>query len=883
MRLPAIFRLRLRSLLSRNKVEDELDEELRYHLERQIEEEIKAGQTPNEARYAACRSIANIQQRKEQCRDVRGLNVIDNVAQDFRYAVRQLRKNPGFACTAIFVLALGISAAVTIFGFVDAGLIKPLPYRDQSRLMAVFVNQNGSARSMVSYLNFIDWKRSSHAFSSIDAYALNGSFTLTTRSGAEQVPGTRVSAGFFHTLGVTPILGRDFHKDDDSLAAPHAVILSFDGWQKRFGGKPDVLGKVVTLNGASNTIVGVLPREFHFAPYGGAQFWGTLRADGSCERERGCWNLITVARLRDGTSIETASAEMQLIMRRLRDQYPDTNRDLQGATLVPLRELIIGDVRPVLLVLLTGAGLLLLIACINVVSLLLARSDKRQREIAVRGALGASSSRLLHQFAVEGLLLATLGGLSGLLLASLGTRLLMSVIPAERLNGMPYLHGIGLNPVIVSFAGLLSLLAGAGFAVIPVARSSLFQMIDGLKEGVRGSAGMMWRRFGSNLVVFEVAIAMVLMVGAALLGKSLYLLLHLDIGFQPDHLAKVQISWAPGNYDKDQQDIVLVRQIIDRVSRLPGVRSVGVSLAPPIDSHWGTTSFHIAGRPNHGENNEVLHRQVSAGYFATLEAQLMRGRHFRGEDDASKPLVAIVNRTLANKYFPGEDPIGKHVYYDWQPKSVIEIVGIVNDIKEGPLEGAPLPALYVPYNQNPAAWPAVLVRTSQREGTLFPQITQAIHAIDPFVSVSGEETMTERINQSPAAYLHCSSALLVGLFGATALLLSVVGLYGVVAYSVSQRTREIGIRMALGAERTTVYKLILKEAGRLTVYGVVLGLVCSFAAASLLRSMLFGVRSWDLPTLVSVAAVLGFSALLAVYFPAHRAAAVNPVDALRAE
>ena len=476
-----------------------------------------------------------------------------------------------------------------------------------------------------------------------------------------------------------------------------------------------------------------------------------------------------------------------------------------------------------------------------------------------------------------------MGGLCALVFAAVGMRFLIGVMPPEKLASMPYLQGLGLHPLTIVFTCSLSLLAGIVFAVIPAVRTSLSSVIDGLKEGARGSAGTTWRRLGSNLVIFEVALAMVLMVGAGLLGKSLYLLLHLDTGFSPDHLAVVQTAWPPASYAKDQQKTVLAGQMMDRIRGLPGVQSVGISLAPPIDSGWGTASFHVAGRPNHGEENDVLQRQVSSGYFTTLQARLMRGRHFSEDEDASKPLVAIVNRTLANKYFSGEDPIGKQIYYDWKPKELMQIVGVVDDIKEGPLEGTPLPALYVPYNQNPCPWPAVLIRSSRTEGSLFPEITQAIHAVDPFISVSGQQTMTERINRSPAAYLHESSALLVGLFAAVALLLSVVGLYGVVAYSVSQRTHEIGIRMALGAERGAVYRLIMTEAGRLTVAGVLLGLICSFGAATLLRSLLFGVRSWDVPTLAVVAIVLGLSALLASYLPARRAAAVNPVDALHTE
>jgi macrolide transport system ATP-binding/permease protein len=682
---------------------------------------------------------------------------------------------------------------------------------------------------------------------------------------------------------VAPMLGRDFRDAEESPGAPHTAILSYDGWQKRFGGKPDVLGQTLMLNGDPTTIIGVLPRNFQFAPYGGAEFWGNLRRSGTCERDRNCWNLIAIGRLRSGVSLASASHEMQSIVRRLRDQYPDANRDLRGATLVPLREVIIGDIRPVLLVLLTGAGLLLSIACIDVMSLLIARSEKRQREIALRGALGASRSRLFLQFAMEGLVLAALGCLLALFFADSGSRFLIGLIPPEKLAGMPFLQGIGLHALPLMLACTLSLLAAIVFALVPLAGARGSGLLDGLKEGERGSAGRMWRRFGANLVVFEVAIAMMLLVGAGLLGKSLYLLLHVDLGFDPNHLARVQVTWSPGKYDKDEEDISLARRIVERVSRLPGVQSVGLTLAPPIDSAWGTGSFHRVGAPNHGETNEILNRQVSSAYFATLRARLIRGRYFREDDNASKPRVAIVNRTLAERYFKGEEAVGKQIYYDWEPKVRMQIVGVIDDIKEGPLEGGSLAALYVPYDQVPCAWPNVLVRSSQPAARLLPAITRTIHGIDPFLSVSGEETMSERIEHSPSAYLHTSSALLVGLFAASAFLLSVVGLYGVVAYAVSQRTREIGIRMALGAERTAVYQLILAQAGGLIAAGIGLGLGCSLAAAILMRALLFGVRSWDVPTMTVAAAVLGGSALVASYVPARRAAAVNPLDALRAE
>jgi predicted permease len=808
---------------------------------------------------------------------MRGLSAIGNLSQDFRYTIRQLRKNPGFATAAIIVLALGIAGAVMIFGFVDAALIQPLPYRDPSRLVAVFESSPHNARSIVSYLDLTDWKTFNTVFNSIDAYALNGGFTLTDAKSAERVTGTRVSPGFFRTLGVTPTLGRDFS------AAPNTVILSYAAWQKRFGGRPDVLGSAVTLNGARSTIIGVLPPDFHFAPYGGAEFWGTLRSSDPCERVRGCHNLNTIARLKDGVSIGTASADMRSIAEQLRRQYPDSNRDFGSANLTPLSEVIVGDVRPILLVLLSGAGLLLLIACVNVTTLLLARSDKRQREISVRAALGASSSRLFLQFAAEGFALAAAGGFFGLVLAAWGMHFLVGLIPAGKIEHTPYLQGLGLNLPAIVFTCCISLLSGALFSLVPIGRMSLSRMIEGLKESARGSAGTTWRRLGSKLVIAEVAIAMVLMVGGGLLGKSLYLLLHLDVGFNPDRLAVLETAWSRGRYETDPQKIALARRVLDRISRLPGVKSVAVSLTPPVGSVWGTTSFHVLGQPNQGENNEVLHRPVSSGYFATIEARLLRGRYFREGENASQPLVAIVNRAFASKYFRGENIIGKQIYYDFQPQLPIQIVGVVDDIKEGPLEGVALPVLYVPFEQKPVDWFAVLVRTSQAEASVLPDMAAAIHGIDPFISISGGGTMTEKINQSPSAYLHRSAAWLVGTFAAAAFLLSVVGLYGVIAYSVAQRTREIGVRMALGAERGAVYRLILREAGNLAASGVVLGLVGSLAAANLLRSLLFGVRSWDVQTLFGVATVLAIASLLASYIPARRAASVNPVEALRAE
>ena len=444
MRWLRVVRMRHQSLNFRTNDEQELDEELQYHLDREIDERIAGGMEPEEARYGALQSVRDIEQRKEEYRDMRGVSPIDDIIQDFRYAIRQLRKNRAFACTAICVLALGISAAVAIFSFVEAALIKPLPYQDQWRLVAAFESSPGTPRAWLSYADYADWKRLNSVFSSIDAYALNGSFTLNSNTGAEQVSGTRVSAGFFRTLGVEPVLGRSFRTGEDGPDAQRTVMLSYTTWQKRFGGKPDVLGRSLTLNGNPAIVIGVLPTHFQFAPYSG-DFWTTLRDTDACEQHRGCHNLTVIARLKDGVSIEAASANMRSIAQELRTRYPETNRIFGSANLVPLRDLIVGDVRPVLLILLSGAGLLLLIAGVNVTTLLLARSDLRSREIAVRGALGASSSRLVQQFATEGFVLAAAGCILGLVFANWGIRLLTGLIPPEQMQSMPYLRGLGLD------------------------------------------------------------------------------------------------------------------------------------------------------------------------------------------------------------------------------------------------------------------------------------------------------------------------------------------------------------------------------------------------------------------------------------------------------
>ena len=692
-----------------------------------------------------------------------------------------------------------------------------------------------------------------------------------------------MSAGFFRVLGITPVLGRDFYDGEDLPGAADTVMVTYQTWQSRFGGRKDIVGQTVRLDGAPNTIIGVLPASFQFAPRGNAEFWMTLHTLNGCEKRRSCHNLFAVGRLKDGVTVQMALTEMRAIASLLEKQYPGSNRG-QGASVIPLYEEIVGDIRPILLVLLGGAALLLMIACVNVSSLLLVRSESRRREIAVRGALGASPSRLTRQFITEALVLVLAGGLLGLVFAYSGMHVLLKLISKDALAYVPYLAGVNLNGHVLAFAAAICLLAAVLFAITPVLRLPLTALREGLTDGGRGAAGVLWRRLGANLVVVELAIAVVLLVSAGLLGKSFYKMLHVDFGFQPDHLATARVVLPETTYAKDPQVVAASKRILSDIASLPGVKSAGLTSVFPVNGNGNTNWIRIVGKPYNGEHNEVNQREVSSDYFKTLQAKLIEGRFFTEDEDASKPLVVVVNKAFVRQYFPGEDPVGRKMGdTDLTPKSLREIIGVVDDVKEGGLDEAVWPAEYTPINQNSDTYIGLVVRTAQDEKSMLPALGAAIHKIDPGIGVVGETTMIQRINESQTAYLHRSAAWLVGGFAVLALLLGVVGLYGVVAYSVSQRTREIGVRMALGAQQSSVYRMILKEAGRLTAIGIVAGLVCSLASATLMRGLLFGIRSWDVPTLAAVAVVLGAAALLASYFPARRAASVNPIEALRAE
>ncbi|HTY84706.1 MAG TPA: ABC transporter permease [Silvibacterium sp.] len=877
----ARFLRKLGFFIRRGKFDSELEEEMRFHREQQAMQLRLDGMSPEASQHAAHRQFGNETRIHEQSREVVSFRA-ESVVQDSRFALRQLRKNPGFAVTAVLMLTLGIAACVALFAFVDTALIKPLPYSDPNRLAAVYESIQVFPRSNLSWEDYLDWKKMQKVFSSLDVWT-GGGFLLNTPSGVQPVMGARVSAGFFSTLGVTPILGRNFHPGEDTPGAPRTALITYATWQQRYGGRSNIVGQSVTLDGNPTTVIGVLPREFHFAPRGRADFWTPIQELNGCEKRRGCHNLYGVARLKDGVTVETALADMKSIAAQLEKQYPNTNQG-QGAAVIPLSEAIVGDVRPIFLVLFSGAALLLLIACVNVSNLLLVRAENRRREMAVRGALGASRARLMLQFFTEALVLVIAGSALGLIAAYGTMHLILRLIPKDILDYVPYLKGMTLNSRVLGFAGIVSLLAVVIFSLAPSLRMSHSNMRADLAEGGRGAAGTVWRRFGSNLVVIELAIAVVLLAGAGLITRSFYSLLHVQMGFVPDHLATLEVEASDKAYGKPEQQIQLVRRIITAFDALPGIQSAATASVLPVSGNGNTTWIRIQGHPYSGEHNEVNERDVTAAYFPTIKSRLISGRYFAETDNATGPKVVVINQALARKYFPGENPIGKKIGdTSLSPDSMREVVGVVDDIREASLDEEIWPAVYHPFEQDSDNYFCVIVRTSQAEQSVLPTLVDTIRRVDPSIGTRNEQTMIQRINDSPAAYIHRSAACLVGGFAVLALVLGVVGLYGVIAYSVSQRTREIGVRMALGAQRGSVYQLILKEAGVLTILGVAAGLACSIAAATFMGKLLFGVRSWDLPTLTSVALLLGISALVASFIPARRAASVNPVEALRAE
>ena len=880
------LRLRLRALFFKSKMEDELEAELQFHLEREIEENIIRGMTPEEARYAAIRSFGGVERVKEESRDERGIRLLEELWQDLRFGARLLRKNPGFTLVAIFTLALGIGANTAIFTVVDATLLRGLPYKDSDRLVQVWESRRiGEIKRLdASYPDYLDWGQATEVIDGISGYTgWDGSFTLTGRAEPERIEGARVTASFFSVLGVTPILGRAFLPDEERPQAEGTVILSYGLWQRRFGADPNIVGQRLTLDGGGYTVLGVLPRSFQFAPMGKAQLWVPLRpTPGQLNRRYMHW-LDVIARLKPGVSMAQAQARMNEIGARIERENLDSHTGA-GLTLVPLHEQIVGSLSSLLLVLLVAVGFVLLIACANVANLLLLRAAARRQEIGIRLALGATRGRLARQLLSESLLLALVGGVLGLASAAWGVKLLLAAIPTAQLDSMPYLQGLTLDSRVFCFTGALSLLTGIVFGVAPAWQSAKFGLRNALKDSGRGAAGPARHRLRSLLVVTEIALALALLVGAGLLNKSALRLLDVKLGFQPERLLTMRLELPSSRYATDERARAFHQQLLPRVAALPGV--VGVASVNWLPLHGGPGDLlRVEGKqpPPPGEAPKTTTHVVSSDYFRTMGITLLKGRSFTDDDNQAVPKALVINSALAKKLFGQEEPIGRRIIFEGGEPKPVEVVGVVDDERVGELDEEAVAVAYRPYLQEPWTKLNLVIRTAGDSDNVVNAVRGEVQALDPNLALYSVATMKQLIDERPAIFLRRYPALLLSLFAVLALILAAVGVYGVISYSVNERTHEIGIRMALGAERRDVLKLIVGQGMALTLCGVSGGLITALALTRLMRSLLFDVNATDPQTFITVSALITVAALLACYFPARRATKVDPMAALRRE
>jgi putative ABC transport system permease protein len=878
--------LRLRSLLRRGQVEQELDEELRYHLERQIEENLGKGMADREARQAALRAMGGIEQQKERCRDMRRVNFIEDLMQDLRYGLRVLAKSPVFTAVGVLTLALGIGANTAIFSVVNGLLLRPLPFRDAGRLVMLWeVSPEGRHQNTTSRANFRAWREQNTAFESMAAFS-DQRLNLTGDQDPEEVSVQLATPELFQVLGVEPILGRTLN-EEDGRARSAGVVLGYGIWQRRFGGDPAVVGKPITLNGIPFNVVGVMPAGFqwHIRSRSGtgkpAEMWAVLAMPMEGPATLGRF-LSVVGRLKSGVSREQAEAEIKAIETRLGQDAPQYNKGY-GIEVLPLREQFVGKVRSALLILLGAVGFVLLIACANVANLMLARAAARQKEIALRTALGASRLRIVRQLLTESLLLALLGSLLGLGLAWWGIEALVAISPRDLVN----LQGVGINLTVLAWTLAISLATGIIFGIAPALEATRLNLNEALNEGGKGAGGQgaRSRRLRSVLVVTEIALALVLLVSAGLLVKSFARLRNIDTGFNSENVLTMVVRTAGAKYREDPQVVGFFRQATERLGALPGVRSVGIVNYLPLYGGLGSsTGFTIEGQPElpPGEGPSTNVRVSDAGYFSAIGIPLVRGRNFTDIEDNQAKHVVIISESLARQYFPDEEPLGKHISVAMFDKPTpTEIVGVVGDVRYDSLTDQAEPTVYFPHPELTYEFMTLVIRTAGDPAAIAPVVRGELREIDPNQPVSDVRTM-EQVMADTLGRARFNT-LLLSLFAGLATLLAGVGIFGVMNYTVTVRTREIGIRVALGAQRGQVLMLILRQGLLLTLIGIGIGLAGALALTRVMSSLLFGVAATDPLTFTAIVVLLTVVSLIACYLPARRATRVDPVTALRYE
>ena len=808
--------------------------------------------------------------------------------QDLRYALRMLGISPGFAATAILTLAVGIGANTALFSVVNGVLLNPLPYPQSAQLVTVYAKTSGVDKGPLTYLNFLDWQRDSHTLSSMALYR-NQDYNFTGAGEAERLSGFMISAGFFSTLDVNPELGRTFRPDDDQLGAAPVVILSGGLWKRRFGSSPDILNKAILLNGASYTVVGVVPASFSFYGYDRDVYTPIGQwSDPSFRDRRISVSAHALGRLKADVRLPEAQADMDGIARNLATAYPVADKDV-GIVLVSMKEDMVGNVQPFLLVLLAAVGFLLLIACANVANLLLARSMSRSREFAIRAALGASQMRVIRQLLTESILLAGAGGVLGLLLAFWGTKAALSILPGS----LPRANEVSLDSRVLLFTLAMSLFAGIVFGLAPALKSSRMDLQETLKESGRGSTGARHRLQGI-FVALEVAMALVLLVGAGLMVRSLASLWRVNPGFNPSHAITFSLSLPDAATTSSAETRARLRRFDDKLLSIPGVQAVSVTLGSRPMIHDSSLPFWIEGQAKPANDNDKpqsMFYLVEGGFQPAMGITLQRGRFVTPQDNEDTPVVIDIDDVFASTYFPNENPIGKRIHLE-QFNVQAEIVGVVGHIKQWGLDADAKSAIeaqfFYPFMQLPeklmpmvASAVAVVLRTHGDPGAIMGPVRRAVQEIDPRDVIYSVQTLDEVLSGSLAA--RRLSMVLLGVFAGVALVLACVGIYGVISYLVGQRTHEIGVRVALGAHRRDVMLLVLGHGARMALLGVAIGVAAALALTRLMSRLLFGVTATDPLTFVGVAILLVLIALAACYVPALRATRVDPLVALRCE
>jgi putative ABC transport system permease protein len=870
------FIARIRSasqnLFRKTKKDEALDDEVRGYVDLLAEEKMRQGMNPEQARRAARIELGGIEQVKEDVREVRAGAWLDSLLQDLRYAARMLRKNPGFTAIAILTLALGIGANTAIFSVVNAVLLRPLPYPEPARLLTIESNQ--------SLPDLDDIQKQSQSFEALGGTTMQ---RLVYTGGAEpiQIFSINCNSDLFRALRTQPALGRLLSENDDRFGAPGAVVLSHGFWTRQFGADPNIIGKSIPLSGNSYTVIGVLPVNF-WIPGPVGDVYASLRVVyPAAAQARGVHFLRTYLRLKPGVTLAQAQSEIDGIDKSLARAYPDFNQD-RRSRLMPLLEKVVGDSRPALLILFGAVGLVLMIACVNFANLLLARASSRQREIAIRSALGAGSRRLIAQMLVESTMLSLAGGAAGILLAQAGVKTLLALAP----ENLPRLTGIGIDSRALAFTLGISILTGTIFGLLPAWSAARLNLGEGLKESGRSLTGSRTTlRMRRILVVSETVLAMMLLVGAGLLIRSFQRMHSVSPGFRPDNLLTMRVELPEARYEEAVRQRPFRARLLDSLNALPAVQAAMISELP-MSGDYLTHDLSIEGRPvKLGEEPEVQTRTILGDYFSVMGIPLLRGRDFSGQDREDTPVVVVVNETFVRTFFPNQDPLGARI--EWsrdKPGSWKTIVGVVGDVKHFGLDQPEQPAVYDLYSQMDEPWKrwmSLAVRSPRDPGELTRAVEAQIWALDRGIPATAVLTMKDLMDASvtPRKF----NLTLMMIFAGVALALAAIGIYGVVAYSVTQRTHEIGVRVALGAQQRDIVRLVLGEGARLALLGAVLGLTAAAALTRFMASLLFGVSIHDPWTFLGVAAVLVCVAGVACCIPARRAMRVDPMVALRYE